>query len=378
MELESIGQKKVIWPSDISSGGTEEGKETAQLLKDVSNTQNKGHELKDGERLHHKGAEMETKSIKNKTGAAERAIRVSRIKKKKGAGSEYWQVKNIDPMLPWPNRTGRSCALGRREKLQLSHPLLPLHLTKARGQSHSAVTLMAVAVRCRGLATYCMRHKRGKRVTQHPGQRCLCSRKGFRPGVRHNGRTAMVTGSRSGGERDREGKASNAGKNVLSKEQFPCILSLPPILPLLCNICHQLHAPSIRRQAASPALHQHINVLTCKVHVSLLAGNMLCNERASQQEEHNLRANYLGRHHGIKWGKNKAVDAGRLSFPAFSALSWTLLCNEVILACKRHRQMGCPSGTTVCTVHSLGFELIKVSVLQTQSRKQAWEMFWWQ
>lgn len=32
---------------------------------------------------------METKSIKNKTGAAERAIRVSRIKKKKGAGSEY-------------------------------------------------------------------------------------------------------------------------------------------------------------------------------------------------------------------------------------------------------------------------------------------------
>lgn len=131
----------------------------------------------------------------------------------------------------------------------------------------------------------------------------------------------MVTGSRSGGERDREGKASNAGKNVLSKEQFPCILALPPILPLLCNICHQLHAPSIRRQAASPALHQHINVLTCKVHVSLLAGNMLCNERASQQEEHNLRANYLGRHHGIKWGKNKAVDAGRLSFPAFSALS---------------------------------------------------------
>jgi len=80
VELESIGQKKVIWPSDISSGGTEEGKETAQLLKDVSNTQNKGHELKDGERLHHKGAEMETKSIKNKPGAAERAIRVSRIK----------------------------------------------------------------------------------------------------------------------------------------------------------------------------------------------------------------------------------------------------------------------------------------------------------
>jgi len=75
--------------------------------------------------------------------------------------------------------------------------------------------------------------KRGKRVTQHPGQRCLCFRKGFRPLVRHNGRTAMVTGSRSGGERDREGKASNAGKNVLSKEQFPCILALPPILPLL-------------------------------------------------------------------------------------------------------------------------------------------------
>jgi len=41
-------------------------------------------------------------------------------------------------------------------------------------------------------------------------------------------------------------------------------------------------------------------MLTRKVHVSLLAGNMLRNESVSQQEEHNLRANYLGTLCGIK------------------------------------------------------------------------------
>lgn len=73
----------MTWLSDINSGGNEEGKETIKLLKTVSNTQNKGHELKDVERLSHKGAEVEIKSIKNKTGTVERAIRVSKIKKEK-------------------------------------------------------------------------------------------------------------------------------------------------------------------------------------------------------------------------------------------------------------------------------------------------------
>lgn len=38
----------------------------------------------------------------------------------------------------------------------------------------------------------------------------------------------MVTGSQGRGERDREEKASNAGKDVLSKEQFPCIFCAMP------------------------------------------------------------------------------------------------------------------------------------------------------
>lgn len=66
----------------MNSGGTEEGKETTKLLKTVSNTQNEGHELKDVERLCHKGAEVEIKRSKNKTSAMESAIRMSRIKKR--------------------------------------------------------------------------------------------------------------------------------------------------------------------------------------------------------------------------------------------------------------------------------------------------------
>lgn len=67
--------------SDINSGGTKEGKETTKLLKTVSNTQNKGHELKMWKGCATKEQRWKSREAKIKQVRWE-SNSVSRIKKK--------------------------------------------------------------------------------------------------------------------------------------------------------------------------------------------------------------------------------------------------------------------------------------------------------